>query len=209
MTNKWFLFFCFLLPYCTPPSIKRELKLRLIDPTVLEFVDETTVQGTGRILLEQPLFHLESKELYFIQAELSHKNSSLILYSHFSDFTIQDGIKVFLERQNNDFILSVSTPGYKREQLNMIPDYFLKNQSISLHLEVHNGTKNFINVKIWDTYINPTDYLKISAPFFSTQNQLADSSGIFFYSKGRGLLWGVELKRAKLIHIKRESPNRL
>ena len=204
-----FYFFVILFFYCgCSPNVKYQAKPVVIDKKTVQFnEDEKTLYGTGRVLFNQPLFDLHSKELYFLKAELFNENSSLILHSHFTGFNTQDGIKVFFLRKENQLIINVSTPSYPKQDLHIVKDYFTKNQKLEIYVEVQNGTENFVNVKVWDTYINPSGYLRKSTPFLSRQNLIANSEVLLFYSRGQGLLWGAELNKVRLIKIFRESVN--
>lgn len=198
----------FLCYSCSPPPITPKAKPIIIDQATLELSsDGKTLQGTGRILFNQPLFGLYSKELYFVKAEFLHNHSFFILHSHLSDFSKQDGIKVLLRRENNDLILYASTPDQKTQRLGTEPDYFLGNQKLALYIEIENGTENLVDIAVWNFYINPRGNLKTPSLLFSRQNQLNLSPDPLFYSKGQGILWGVELNGIRLIEISRESPN--
>ena len=205
-----FVITLFLCYGCLSPPTNPKAKPILIDKATLELSsDGKTLQGTGRVLFDQPLFGLYSKELYFVKAEFLHPYSSLILHSHLSDFSKQDGVRVLLHRENNDLSFYVSTPGYRTQKLSTEPDYFLGNQRVALYIEIENGTENLINVAVWNFYINPRGNLKTPSPLFSRQNQLTFSNNPLFYSKGQGILWGAELNEIRLIEIFRESPNSL
>lgn len=195
---------------CLSPPTSPKAKPIPIDKTTLELSsDGKTLQGTGRVLFDQPLFGLYSRELYFVKAEFLHPHSSFILHSHLSDFSKQDGVRVLLHRENNDLNLYVSTPGYKTQKLSTKPDYFLGNQRVALYIKVENGTENLVDVAVWNFYINPRGNLKTPSVLFSRQNQLSFSNNPLFYSKGQGILWGAELNEIRLIEIFRESPNSL
>lgn len=200
--------FVFLFSFGCSPDVENQAEFFILDK---EFVhlskDKKVLEGAGRVLFQQPLFGLYSKELYFVKAELFHENSSLVLHSHFSGFAKEDGIKIFFIRDKNSFIIKVSTPAYPVQELYKDEDYFVKNQTFEIYTEVHNGTENFINIKIWDTYINPSGSLKKPTSFLSQQNLIVDSGDTLFYSKGQGMLWGVSLDKVRLIKINRESLN--
>ena len=182
------LFLCY---GCFPPSAGPKAKPIIIDQATLELSpDGSTIQGTGRVLFEQPLFGLNSKELYFIKADFFHSDSFLILHSHLSDFVKQDGVKVLLKREGNDLVLYASTPGHRTRPLSEIPDYFLSSQQLSLYIEIENGTENFVDMTVWDFYTNPTGYLKTPFTLFSRQNQLARLFRDSFLFKGTGDFMG-------------------
>ena len=197
----------FFLSAC---SNDQEVRPLIIDKNTLTLSkEENTLEGTGRVVFNQPLFGLNSREFYFIKADFLHSNSSFILHSHFSDFFKQDSIKVFFIKEKKDLRIQVSTPGYKKQELRKVPDYFVKNQELSLYVSIQNGTDNFIDIQIWDSYLNPTGYLKTSSPFLLTENFLAQSQGLLFYSKGQGILWGMELNNVRLLKASRGAPQEL
>ncbi len=205
---KMFLLFLFIffISFGCSPDVENQTGFLIVDKETVQFSkDEKVLEGVGRVLFQQPLFGLYSKELYFIKTELFHENSSLVLHSHFSGFVKEDGIKVSFIRDVNSLIIKVSTPAYPVQELYKDEDYFVRNQMLEIYTEVHNGTENFISVKVWSTYINPSGSLKKSTPFLSQQNLIVDSGDTLFYSKGQGMLWGVSLNKVRLIKITRES----
>ena len=200
--------FVFLFSFGCSPDVENQAKFFILDKEFVQLSkDKKVLEGAGRVLFQQPLFGLYSKELYFVKAELFHENSSLVLHSHFSGFAKEDGIKIFFIRDKNSFIIKVSTPAYPVQELYKDEDYFVKNQTFEIYTEVHNGTENFINIKVWNTYINPSGSLKKPTSFLSQQNLIVDSEDTLFYSKGQGMLWGVSLDKVRLIKITRESLN--
>ena len=199
----FFLFFC----SCSPTVKDREKPLILDKDTIQAAEDRKTLQGTGRILFKTPLLGLYSKEIYFIKAQLFNESSSLILYSHFSGFAHQDGIKVSFIRDKVSLTIKASTTLYPTQTLYTDTSYFTKNQNLEVYIEVQNGTENFISIKVWDAYTNPSGYLKETSPFLSQQNQIVDSSDFLFYSKGQGMLWGIQLNKVRLNSASRESIN--
>ena len=203
-----FLLFLFiaLLSFGCSPAVEDQVKSFILDKeSVRSSKNKAVLYGTGRVLFNQPLFSLYSKELYFIKAELLHEHSALVLHSHFTGFAKQDGIKIFFIRDKSGLIIKASTPAYPVQQLYKDENYFIKNQTLEIYTEVQNGTEDFISVKVWGIYINPSGSLKKVTPFISQQNLITDSKNILFYSKGRGMLWGVNLDKASLIKMYRNS----
>ena len=201
------LLFVFLLFFGCSPEITESEPFILDKKTLWFSEDRTGLRGTGRILFNQPLLSLYSKELYFITARLFNENSFLILHSHFTGFVRKDGVKIFFIRDKNNLVIQISTPFYPPQHLLTDENYFIKNQNLELRIQVQNGVENFIRVTIWDHYINTSGYLKKITPFLLRQNLMADSDSLAFYSKGQGLLWGVDLNKASVIKIYRESVN--
>ena len=195
-----FLFFCACsVDVHIPPA-----ELVILDKNSLS-KEQNILSGTGRVVFNQPLFGLFSKEFYFINVELINEDSFLILHSHFTNFVKEDGIKVFFKKVKTKLLVSVSTPSYPVQLLYEQENYFKQNNNLNIHVEIQNGGDHFIHVKIWDSIINPTGYLKKEVDFFSSQNLIADSHDLMFYSRGHGLLWGVELHNARLLKIERRS----
>lgn len=204
-----FLFFIVLFFCCgCSPNIKYQVKPVVIDTKTVQFTeDKKTLYGTGRVLFNQPLFDLFSRELYFIKAELFNEHSSFVLHSHFTGFKTQNGIRVFFIREEDQLIIRIATPAYPVQDLHVVEGYFINSQKLEIYVEVQNGTENLVNVKVWDKYINPSGYLKKSVSVLLRQNLITSSEDLLFYSKGQGLLWGVELNKVRLIEIFRESVN--
>lgn len=203
---RFLLFFISLLFYsCSPPG-DHQVEPLIVDKETIEFSKEkNTLTGTGRVLFNQPLFGLNSKEFYFIKAEFFNENSSLILHSHFSGFLKKDGVKVFFIREQSKLIIKVSTPRYPVQDLHIVEHYFEKNNQLAVYVQVQNGIREFVSIKIWSAYINPTGQIRKTADFFTSQNLMTSSEDILFYSKGEGLLWGVEMDKVRVMEIYRNS----
>lgn len=200
------LLFVFLFSFGCSPVAENQAEFLILDKESVQLSKEKKVlEGVGRVLFTQPLFGLYSKELYFINTELFHEQSSFVLHSHFTGFMKEDGIKISFIRNQNSLFIKASTPAYSVQEFYKDENYFIKNQKLEIYVEVHNGTENFISFRIWDTYINPSGSLKTVASFLSEQNLVTDSKNVLFYSKGQGMLWGVRLNKARLIKISRES----
>ena len=200
-----FLFFCFVVFLgCSVSAPAPPAKPVILDKSSL-FKEQQTLSGTGRVLFNQPLFGLFSKEFYFINAELTNEDSFLVLHSHFTDFAKEDGIKVLFKRAKTSLLVSVATPSYPVQLLYEKENWFKQNHNLKVHVEIQNGGDHFIHVKIWNSFINPTGYLKKEVDFFSEENLMADSHDLFFYSRGQGLLWGMELHNAQLLKIERKQ----
>ncbi|MDE0118402.1 MAG: hypothetical protein OXM55_00140 [Bdellovibrionales bacterium] len=205
---KKYFFICLLCCCACSPTIKERAAPFILDKDTLQIAeDKKTLKGTGRILFKTPLFGLYSTEMYFIKAQLFNESSSLILYSHFTGFAQQDGIKVFFTRDKSSLIVKASATSYPIQTLHTDTSYFTKNQNLEMYIEVQNGTENFISIKIWDAYTNPSGYVKEPARFLSRQNLIVDSRDFLFYSKGQGMLWGVQLNKVSLNFASRESVN--
>lgn len=206
LNMRWLLFFIPLLFYsCSPPG-DNHVEPLIVDKETIEFSKkENTLVGTGRVLFNQPLFGLNSKEFYFIKTELFNENSSLIFHSHFSGFLKKDGVKAFFIREQKKLIIKVSTPHYPVQDLHVVENYFEKNNQLVIYVQVQNGVREFVNIKIWSAYINPTGQLRKTTDFFTSQNLMTSSEDILFYSKGEGLLWGVEIDKVRVMEIYRNS----
>ena len=167
------------------------------------------LRGTGRLLFQKPLFGLNSTELYTLRANFIHTDSQLILHSHFQGFKKGNGIKVFFIRKGSSLFIAASTPNYNKQNLYREENFFSSNQELYVHVKVQNGIKDSVRIKVWNRYFNPTGYLKKTNAFISDQNLLTDSFRKPFYSKGKGISWGLELQKIHLLEILRESGNRI
>lgn len=200
-----FLFMSLLFCSCSPPE-KKQVEPLIVDKETIEFsAREKSLKGVGRVLFDQPLFGLNSKEFYFVNAEFFSEDSSLVLHSHFSGFLEQDGVRVIFNRDKNNLIIKAATPDYPVQELHVVENYFERNNQFAIYVQVQNGIREFVNIKIWNAYINPTGYLKQTADFFTLQNLMTSSEDVLFYSKGKGLLWGMELDKVRVMEIYRNS----
>ena len=203
---KYIVFYFLFLCGCFAPELLPPTKPFILDKTTVSLDTNTkTLSGTGRVLFKQALFGLFSKEFYFFNAHFIDEDSFFILHSHFTGFAKEDGLQVFFKRTKNNLTIELSTPSYPPQTLYTQENYFLKNQVLKFYIEITNGSKNKVEIKIWDSTVNPTKYLKKEADFFSKENLMVDSQGLIFYSQGQGLLWGVELNKITLKEIKRKS----
>ena len=198
------LLFCFCSA-CSPNLLHKAEPLILDKKNLHPTEDKSTLKGTGRIVFDVPLFDLNSTELYFIKARFFNEHSSLILHSHFTGFDKQDGIQVSFVREEGRLIIKALTPGHPARRLYMKEDYFSQNQMLEIRVQLQNGIKDLVHIKIWDLYINPTGYLKTNMTTLTKQNLIADSRELIFYSRGRGMLWGMELNKIHLLAVFRES----
>ena len=210
---------------CCAPQAEKKVHITLLDPqtvTICPDVCEHILEGTGRMLFQPPLFGLYSKELYLIEASWPKKDSKVILHSHFKGFipTLPcDGIQVLLLRENQDLVIKASSPGHKAQTLTVKENYFTSSPRLTLYVLAQNGGADNISLKIWDAKAtNPKQnntetttkvnfYAGSTSPLLLPQNLIADSSKANFHSKGEGILWGVELIKARLIQAERKSIN--
>ena len=210
--NKKILFpfsvFFAIIVSCSPLDETR-VKPVIIDKTLTPQDNGKTFKGTGRLLFQKPLFRLNSTELYTLQANFFHTNSQLILHSHFQGFQKGNGIKIFFIREGSSLFIAAATPNYNKQSLYRGESFFFDSQELYVHVQVQNGIKGSVRIKIWNRWLNPTGYLKKTNAFVSSQNLLTDSFQRPFYSKGKGVLWGLELKKIHLLKTLRESENRI
>ena len=206
---KTFFFTFFTILISCSPLDEKQVEPVIIDETLIFQENEKIFKGTGRLLFQKPLFGLNSTELYILRANFFHADSQLILHSHFQGFKKGNGIKIFFIREENSLLIEAATPGYKKQSLQREENFFSGNQELYVYVKVQNGIKDLIRIKIWNHWSNPTGYLKSPSAFMSDQNLIADSLKQAFYSKGKGILWGLELHKIHLLEILRESGNRI
>ena len=116
---------CLLLASCSF-SDKNQAKPILIDKTLTLAKNKKTIEGTGRVLFDQALFSLNSKELYSLKAEFFQENSWLTIHSHLQSFQREDGIKIFFIREGETLIIEAATPNHKRQSLYEEEGFFYK-----------------------------------------------------------------------------------
>lgn len=202
---KW-LFFTLA---CSPPNEKTAKPL-LIDKHTLSFSEDgSQIQGSGRVLFQQPLSSLNSRALYQLRAEFFHPESQLILHSHFQGFKKRKGVKIFFTRKGSRLLIEAQTPRYKKQQLDAREDFFASTKEIYFYVEVQNGSTNFIRIRVWNLYFNPTGYLRTQPDLLPGENLMLDSLQQPFYSKGGGILWGLELNKIHLLEAERKPEDRI
>ena len=133
----------------------------------------------------------------------------MILHSHFHGFQKGNGIKVFFTRKGSQLVIETEPPRHKKQQLALREDFFANTKEIYFYVEVQNGGKNFIRIRVWNLYFNPTGYLRTEPDLLPGENLMLDSLQHPFYSKGQGILWGLELNKIHLIEMKRKSADKI
>lgn len=175
------------------------------------FIERDDQQGDSsvvRFTSKKPLSGVLSREHYLVKAYFQEEGSNLELFSHFKGFELRDGVKVQFERQGNRLTIKTSVYGYPHKVLFEKEDYFLNSNEVDFSVEVENGTNYGFRIRIWENFINKSGILKSQTEALTGENLIADSlaKGLTFYTKGKGLKWGIQLFRARLIEGARTSP---
>ena len=153
----------------------------------------------------QNLGSLLSKEHYKIKARLIEKDSKLELFSHSRASHLEDGIRIKIQRQNQDLIVQIGIENYPNKTLLKKIDYFKKQKEMDWTLEVENGTLYGFRVQIWENFLNRSGFIKKQTELLTPENKIADSlkSKLTFYTKGKGLKWGIKTYKTDLISAHR------
>ena len=202
---------------CAPSHDGREAAF-LIDKTVFLKPGRRALEGTGRVLFQQALLGLNSKELFALRAEFFHESSRLILHSHFPGFSntpgdvsvggAAGGVRVLFVRDAGALIIEAGSGGYNNQTLARLDGFFGGgNRELDIYVAVQNGGPETVHIQAWNRLINPSGRLKTRDAFISGGNLIADSSGKPFYSKGKGILWGLDLYKIRLSEAERKSWN--
>lgn len=179
-----------------------------------ETLKQDTIQADSSTLFfisENNLGAVLSEEYYQIKAHFPSSDTHLNLFSHFSGFQWEDGVKLSLKRQGDALLIKISAPSYPEKILFQQEDYFSSSNEVDLTIAVENGTNYGFRVRVWENFINKNGILKEPREFLSDENLLADSllEQMSFYSKGQGLKWGIKSFRVNLIKGERVSPRLL
>ena len=144
---------------------------------------------------------LLSKEHYQIKARLIQDHSRLELFSHSRASYFGDGVRVKIERQDKDLLIQAGVEGYPNQILLKEKNYFQRQSEIDWTLEVENGVMYGFRVQIWENFLNKSGFIKRKTKLLTTENKIADSlqEGLTFYTKGKGLHWGIKTYKADLI----------
>ena len=192
-----FLIFIVLLSSCNKALVKEESLIKetsLTDSSTQYYISQTTLPG------------FLSTEYYKIQAYLTQEDSHFILFSHFNNFEIEDGVKIKIERNKTDLIIKAGVPNYKWQLLLQEEDYFLNNSEIDFTIEVQNGVKEGAFIHIWENFRVKNNVVKSKRSVITEETLLAGTENIVFYEQGEGLKWGLKLFRTHLVKGVRVSP---
>ncbi|MGI9549300.1 MAG: hypothetical protein ACR2M7_04940 [Bdellovibrionales bacterium] len=203
MSRYLFIYLFFL---CSCDSLflseqKQSIKENLVDSS----------SSVKRFLSQEALSGVLSEEFYLMKAYMVSAASYLELFSHFRGFQLEDGVKILFQRKESDLIITVSIPNYPPQTLIEKRKYFLNNNEVDFTVAVKNGTKYGFRVRIWENFVNKHGILKKPTTVLSGENLFVDSfsKGMTFWSKGKGVQWGLQLSQSQLIEGARVSPKTL
>lgn len=170
-------------------------------------VDERLSVGQERVVFRQPLRGLSSSEHFVLEVSYLTNKGELILHSHFNGFDWRDGVRLGFKRSEG-LTLSLSTPGFAPQTVELPADWISAEGRMKLRLEVQNGSTSGARVLIWKYNWSPRGGAELPRGFLSEANADFDSqkSGLIFQTHGRGVKWGLELDQVKLKSIYREAP---
>ena len=202
---KLSILFLFVLSACgkapESPFSKESLSLykQFSSGAVKQFISDKNLAG------------LLSKEHYQIKARLIQDRSRLELFSHSRASYFGDGVRVKIERQDKDLIVSIGVGGYPNQILLEEKNYFQKQSEIDWTLGVENGTMYGFRLQIWENFLNKSGFIKRKTNLLTPENKIIDSlqEGLTFYTKGKGLRWGVKTYKTNLISAYRVPVQKL
>lgn len=169
------------------------------------------VRGSGKIEMPDILTSLNSKEHYFIEFELLSETSYLVLHSHFSGFSLRDGVEIRFYKKSEECLgqvsVSLSTPGYLAQELGCL-DGVKETDRLRLRLEVHDGVPEGVHFFLWQDQVSLQGEVLSSLNIVSVQTSQVNTreEGRLFFSHGRGPFWGVEFEQVYLYQLRREAP---
>ena len=191
------LFFIILLISC---------EQNLVTESALIKDNSITDNSTQYYIYPKNLPGLFSTEYYKVKAYLNQKDSYLILFSHFNSFKIEDGIKIKIERNNKDLIITANVKNSSVKKLLEEKDYFLNQSEIDFTLRVSNSVAEGAFIRIWENFRIRSDIIKSERSTLTEETILTDSESINFYKQGEGLKWGLKLFHSQIIKGVRVSP---
>lgn len=191
----FFLFSCGETPQSS--FLKEPLLLyeELSSNIVQQFVSKKNLDG------------LFSREHYEVKARLSQEDSRLELFSHSRASYFGDGVRIIAERQGMSLLVQAGVEGYPNKTLLEEKSYFENQSEIDWTVEVENGVLYGFRVQIWENFLNKSGFIKRATALLTPENKLADSleKGLTFYTKGKGLSWGLKTYKTDLISAYRKS----
>jgi len=199
MKNFSFLILFFLFSCGEAPQssfFKESLLLyeELSSSVVQQFVSKKNLAG------------LFSREHYEIKAWLAQEDSRLELFSHSRASFFGDGVRIIAERRGMGLLVQVGVEGYPDKTLLEKEGYFEKQSEVDWTVEVENGVLYGFRVQIWENFLNKSGFIKRATTLLTSENKLADSleQGLTFYTKGKGLNWGIKTYKTDLISAYRK-----
>lgn len=167
------------------------------------------VVGQGRLLFNDRLLGINSREHYRIEGRFLGAEGEVALHSHFNGFMVHDGLVLRFQRHDNHLHVLASAPGYPEREIKEIADFFSPSRStFSFRVEVADGGVDGIEITIWNErrILKTAKWEKLDT--FTRKTAIFDSvrDGIFFFSNGEGARWGIEINRAELTTARRSSP---
>ena len=187
------LFFSFCCCFCNKAFIAMSKQV----------IDQNQVQEDSsviRLTSQKTLSGILSKEYYLVKAYFQEDNSKLELFSHFSGFELEDGVKVHFVRKEMGLVIKASVQGFPDKTLFKKEDYFSNSNEVDFSVEVDNGTNYGFRVRVWENFTNKSGILKNKTGVLTDENLIADSlsDNLTFYTKGQGIRWGLKLFRVRL-----------
>ena len=163
--------------------------------------EELSSGSTKQFVSNKNLSGLLSKEHYEVKARLTEDTSFLEFYSHSRASYFGDGIRIKIKRQDDNLLIEVGVEGYPNRFLLEEKDYFEKQSEIDWTLEVENGTLYGFRVQVWENFLNRSGFIKRTTELLTPENKMTDSlqEGFTFYTKGKGLRWGIKTYKTDLI----------
>lgn len=159
-----------------------------------------------KIRFSQSLLGVSSKEHFLIGFRFLDSDSHLILQSHFSGFSLSDGVKLDVYQEDKKLMMKVSTPGFPERSAVELSD-LSGSDEIWMRFEIHDGVSSGVRILVWEDTISYQGEVVRRQDRIYLGNQIFDSlaENWSFLSHGRGMFWGLELKDTLLISAHREA----
>lgn len=173
-----------------------------------ERVDERVSDLQAQYLFTQSLNSLSSSEHFVLEAMFLDKEGELELHSHFNGYAWRDGVIVRFIKKDDTLILEVSTPGVSPQQSELPAGFLSPDGRMKVRVEVHNGTASGVRVLVWKYNASWQGDLEHPRSFINEGNADFDSQTKqwIFPGHGRGVKWGIEFDRVRLLKAYREAP---
>ncbi|MBC6415327.1 MAG: hypothetical protein GDA46_02935 [Bdellovibrionales bacterium] len=167
----------------------------------LRLYDKQTGSSTKYFTSKNNLSGILSTEYYEIKAQFSKQDSHLELFSHSRSIKLRDGIRVKIERENENLRIMAGIQAYPDKILLEKKNYFKNKVEFNGTLKIENGTLYGFRIQIWENFLNKTGEIKKPTKILTQENQIVDSlnQALTFYEKGQGLTWGIKTFHSYLV----------
>jgi len=161
-----------------------------------------------KFVFARALRGINSHEHFALQLRFLRPDAKAVLHNHFMGFQRRDGAELLLERDKEDLLVKLSTPGRIAVLLKKMEHLFAHGPTVHLRAEFHDGVSEGTRVLVWVDDLNTEDSRRHALENINAATADIDSRALGYYSKesGRGIFAGLETWSVDVQSVKRDLP---